>query len=83
MALDALWAWWEKFLCKVCSLARVLLSDPQQRSLYADMSDNELIEHAKQDIDHFSELFDRYYTRVYQFHDFRIRQKQDAEDLTS
>lgn len=47
------------------------------------MTDSELVERAKQDIDYFSELFDRYFTRVYQFHYFRIRQKEDAEDLTS
>ena len=31
----------------------------------------------------FSALFDRYFTRVYRFHSYRIRQREDAEDLTS
>lgn len=47
------------------------------------MSDHELANGAKHDVQFFSELFDRYFERVYQFHLFRIRQDQDAEDLTS
>lgn len=46
-------------------------------------TDAELARSANSDPHAFSILFDRYFTRVYQFHSFRIRQKEDAEDLTS
>jgi len=48
-----------------------------------DISDNELARLAKTDSSRFDELFDRFFTRVYQYFYFRLRHKQNAEDLTS
>ncbi len=46
-------------------------------------TDLQLLHDIEDDPQAFSALFDRYFTRVYHFHSFRIRQKEDAEDLTS
>ncbi len=77
---------WREFLCKVQHLFVVLLSVSDVSASvasFSEMSDNELAGAAKHNVNAFNELFDRFFTRVYQFHFSRIRQKQDAEDLTS
>lgn len=85
-SFDLAWTWrlqeFFEFLCKIAGRLHVLLFAVPS-SPFADMSDAELVAHAQQDMEAFTELFDRYFTRVYQFHFFRIRQQQDAEDLTS
>jgi RNA polymerase sigma-70 factor (ECF subfamily) len=77
-----------EFLCKVRTVLSVSLSSTllvlfNRFSQEEDMSDNELVERAREDPDYFTQLFDRYFQRVYQFHFTRLRVKQDAEDLTS
>lgn len=46
-------------------------------------TDMQLVHDAGHDPHAFSILFDRYFLRVYRFHSYRIRQREDAEDLTS
>jgi RNA polymerase sigma-70 factor, ECF subfamily len=76
----------EVFYCKAMALLDVLYkgllffaNDNSSNQL----SDNQLAELAKTDSQHFEELFDRYFPRVYQFFYFRLRHTQNAEDLTS
>lgn len=79
-----------RFFCKEYKGSDVLLS-VCARSESGDTkatdndarSDTELARTAGSDPHAFSTLFDRYFTRVYRFHSFRIRQREDAEDLTS
>ena len=80
----------KRFLCKECRGDDVVPSTALRtdtahaHSTDSDTrSDAELARTAHQDPHAFSVLFDRYFTRVYHFHYFRIRQKEDAEDLTS
>lgn len=78
------------FLCKYRTHQDVLPS-VRYRVFRSDVSpmaedprtDIQLIHDAGGDPQAFSILFDRYFTRVYRFHSFRIRQREDAEDLTS
>lgn len=55
----------------------------ETHSIDDQRTDIELAKNAGSDPQAFSILFDRYFKRVYHFHTFRIRQKEDAEDLTS
>ncbi|MDD5026263.1 MAG: sigma-70 family RNA polymerase sigma factor [Candidatus Peribacteraceae bacterium] len=45
--------------------------------------DNELAFLAQRDEQYFTPLFDRFYKPVYRYFYFRLRQSEDAEDLTS
>ena len=80
---------WLSFLCKKTYqegvLPSVWLVRASDESSATDdkRSDTELVQAASSDPHAFSALFDRYFTRVYHFHSYRIRQREDAEDLTS
>ncbi len=79
-----------RFFCKEYKERDVLLSvcarseSGDTKATESDTrTDTELARLAGSDPHAFSTLFDRYFTRVYRFHSFRIRQREDAEDLTS
>jgi RNA polymerase sigma-70 factor (ECF subfamily) len=48
----------------------------------AELSDDELAEHAKSNSDAFGLLYDRHVRRIYSYIYYRIGQKAEAEDLT-
>jgi RNA polymerase sigma-70 factor (ECF subfamily) len=48
----------------------------------AELSDDELAEHAKSNSDAFGALYDRHVRRIYSYIYYRIGQKAEAEDLT-
>lgn len=81
-AIDTLLLWLE---CKIFARGHVTHVDcagiaPGHPS---SMTDNELAKRAKEDVESFSELFDRFFTPVYRFFFIRLRHVADSEDLTS
>jgi len=52
-------------------------------SVLKEKSDNEIAKLAKKDLKYFSQIFERFFDRVYQFFYFRLRSREDAEDLAS
>lgn len=77
------------FLCKAEQLISVItdsivlrfsMNESKEKHL---LSDAKIVRLAKNDEEYFTELFDRYFPRVYRFYYSRLRVRQDAEDLTS
>jgi len=72
-------------LCKTDALSSVFLyasrsPSPQDQSPLSDVT---LALRARENPELFAELFERFFTPVYRFFFFRLRHREDAEDLTS
>jgi RNA polymerase sigma-70 factor (ECF subfamily) len=76
----------DELLCNVLLSMGVVRRASHRRTsddAFAALSDNQLAARAMHDPDAFSSLFDRFFTPVYRFFFIRLRQREDAEDLTS
>lgn len=71
--------------CKIFALRNVTRVEraDNAHSSPSTMTDNELAKRAKEDVESFSELFDRFFSPVYRFFFIRLRHVADSEDLTS
>ncbi|MEL6150451.1 MAG: sigma-70 family RNA polymerase sigma factor [Chloroflexota bacterium] len=53
------------------------------KTSYADLSDIELVQMAKDDKEAFGEIYERYLDKIYRYCYYRVGSAKDAEDLTS
>lgn len=56
--------------------------DPRHKSEPIPLSDRELIDQARTNPDAFGQLYDRYLSKIYTYHRYRLSSPEEAEDAT-